>query len=131
MASITGRFEMISSENYGEFLKAVGVGMIQRNLAEKGKPTVDISESGGRYTMKVLTALKNTEASFALDEEFDDETADGRKARSTVTKDGNKLIHVQKVGSDQATTTSEFSDTELKQTYSSKGVTATRVFARL
>ncbi len=55
--------------------------MIQRNLAEKAKPTVEISESNGRYTLKTLTALKNTEINFALGEEFDESTADGRKSK--------------------------------------------------
>lgn len=64
-------------------LKYSGVGMIQRNLAEKTKPTVEISEKDGKYTLKTLTALKNTEINFTLGEEFDEETADGRKAKVT------------------------------------------------
>lgn len=62
-------------------LKFAGVGMIQRNLAEKAKPTVEITEKDGKYSLKTLTALKNTEIVFALGEEFDEETADGRKSK--------------------------------------------------
>jgi hypothetical protein len=114
------------------FFGSIGVGMIQRNLAEKAKPTVEITEAGGRYTLKTLTALKNTEIVFTLGEEFDEETADGRKARSTVTKDGdNKLVHVQKIGADVATTTREFLPTEMKATFEAKGAKASRVYKRL
>lgn len=129
--ALTGKFEMISSDNFGEYLKAVGVGMIQRNLAEKAKPTVEISESNGRYTLKTMTALKNTEINFALGEEFDETTADGRQSKSTMTRDGNKLIHVQRIGGDESTTIREFSDKEMKAIFSAKGVTATRVYKRL
>lgn len=127
----SGRYEMTDSDNFGEYLKAVGVGMIQRNLAEKAKPTVEISESGGRWTMKTLTDLKSTEISFALGEEFDESTADGRQSKSTVTRDGSKLIHIQKIGGDQSQNIYEFFDTEMKVTYSAKGVNATRCFKRL
>ncbi|CAL8109436.1 unnamed protein product [Orchesella dallaii] len=129
--SITGRYEMISSENFGDYLKAVGVGMIQRNLAEKAKPTVEITENGGRYTLKTLTALKNTEINFTLGQEFDEETADGRKAKSTITQEGSKLIHVQKIGDDQSQTVREFLPNEMKATFTAKGVTASRVYKRL
>lgn len=105
--------------------------MIQRNLAEKAKPTVEISESGGKYTLKTLTALKNTEIVFTLGQEFDEETADGRKSKSTMTKEGDKLVHVQKIGDEAATTTREFFPTEMKAVFSAKGVVATRVYKRL
>lgn len=127
----SGRYEMVSSENYGEYLKAIGVGMIHRNLAEKAKPTIEVSENGGRWTIKTLTALANTEIVFELNKEFDDKAPDGRSARSTVTQDGNKLILIQRIGEDTSTTVSEFLPTELRQTYSAKGVGAARVFRRL
>lgn len=131
MSIITGRFEMVSSENYGEFLKAAGVGMIQRNLAEKAKPTVEISTSNGRWTIKTLTALKNSEINFALGEEFDEETADGRIARSTITMEGDWITHYQRLGDEELVTVSKCFNTEMVQTYTTKGVTATRVFKRL
>lgn len=127
----TGRYEMVSSENYGEFLKAVGVGLIQRNLLEKARPTITIGESAGRWTIETHTALDNAVIVFELNKEFDDKMLDGRIARGTVTRDGNRLILVQRSGDDTATTLSEFFPTELKQTYSAKGVSAMRLFRRV
>lgn len=48
-----------------------------------------------------------------------------------MTLDGNKLTHVQKIGADAATTVREFGATEMKATFSAKGVSATRVYKRL
>jgi fatty acid-binding protein 7 len=59
----------------------VGVGFAKRAIAAAAKPTIEISENGGKYTIKTLSAFKNTEITFTLGEEFDEETADGRKAR--------------------------------------------------
>lgn len=55
--------------------------MAKRALAATAKPTIEITENGGRYTLKTLSTFKNTEINFALGEEFDEETADGRKAK--------------------------------------------------
>lgn len=127
----TGRYEMVSSENYGEYLKALGVGLIQRNLAEKAKPTIEISENGGKWTLKTLTALENTMIVFELNKEFVDQAPDGRSAVSTVAQEGNTFILVQRIGEDTTTTLSEFFPTELRQTYSAQGVSAVRLFRRL
>jgi len=129
--TIEGRYEMVSSENYGEFLKAIGLGLIQRNLAEKAKLNIEITADNGRWTIRRLTALNNTEINFALGETFDEYTADGRKVESVVTIDSTRLTHKQTSGNDEAVTVSEFYPNEMKETYTSKGVTATRVFNRL
>ncbi|MEU7328548.1 lipocalin/fatty-acid binding family protein [Streptomyces parvus] len=132
MASVVGRYEMTSSDdNYDAYLKAIDVGMIQRNLAGKAKPTEEISENGGRYTLKTLTALKNTEINFVLGEEFDEETFDSSKIRSTVTRDGAKLVHVQKYGENEALIVRTFTDTSMEVTYSAQDVISARTFRRI
>lgn len=130
--TVLGRFEMVSSENYGEFLKAAGVGMIQRNLAEKAKPTVEITETGGKFTIKELTALKNTEIHFVPGQEFDETTPDGRQAKSTITMHGDdRLSHSRRIGDDETKIMREFHVTEMKETSTCRGVVASRVFKRL
>ncbi|KOV23586.1 lipocalin/fatty-acid binding family protein [Kitasatospora sp. NPDC052868] len=132
MGSASGKYELASSDdNYDAYLKAIGVGLMQRNLALKAKPTEEITEVYGRYTLKTLTALKNTEINFVLGEEFDEETFDGRKARTTVTQDGDKFVQVQKYGDVEATIVRAFADTSMEVTYSAKGVTCVRSFLRL
>lgn len=48
-----------------------------------------------------------------------------------MTLDGSKLTHVQKIGGDTATTIRDFGATEMKATFSAKGVSATRVYKRM
>lgn len=55
--------------------------MAKRALAATAKPTIEITQDGDKYSMKTISAFKNTEISFKLGEEFDEETADGRKAK--------------------------------------------------
>jgi len=128
--SFTGKFEYVSGENFDEYLKACGVGMAKRTLASAAKPTIIISEAGGKYTMKTQSTLKNTEITFALGQEFDEETADGRKAKSTMVADGNKLIHTQNIGGEKSQTIREFTADQLKATFTANGVTATRIYKR-
>ncbi|WP_172386956.1 lipocalin/fatty-acid binding family protein [Streptomyces sp. MNP-20] len=128
---LTSKWEMVSSDNYGEYLKAVGVGMIQRNLAEKAIPTEELTATDGRYKLTISTPLKKTEVSFSLGEPVDTTSFDGRAINVTFVRDGNKLIEVQKTRGDAATITRDYGETGMTATYTAKGVTATRVFKRL
>lgn len=76
-------------------------------------PVVELTEKDGVYTLKTTSPFKNTEIKFKLGEEFEEETADGRKVSSTCTLEGNKLIQVQK-GEKNSTIEREFSATEMK-----------------
>ena len=90
-------YKMETSEKFDEFMKGVGVGLITRKLANSLVPTEILVESDGVYTLTSSSPVKTTVLKFRLGEEFADETADGRKVKSTVTlEDGNKLVHVMK-----------------------------------
>uniref|UniRef100_A0A2L2YLP6 Fatty acid-binding protein n=1 Tax=Parasteatoda tepidariorum TaxID=114398 RepID=A0A2L2YLP6_PARTP len=51
MADIQASFKLVSSENYGEFLKEIGVIMVTRNLAETSYPTVEFKIEGDDYSI--------------------------------------------------------------------------------
>ncbi|MER6913382.1 lipocalin/fatty-acid binding family protein [Streptomyces sp. NPDC000594] len=131
MAIESGKWEMTSSDNYGEYLKAVGVGMIQRNLAEKATPTEELTTGDGPWELSHTTQLKVWKVTFTLGEPFDQVSEDGRTAKSVFAKDGDKLILVQKIGGDQSQVIRDYSPTGMTVTYAAKGITATRVFKRL
>lgn len=84
-----------------------------RKMGSSVSPVVELTEKDGTYTLKTTSPFKNTEISFKLGEEFDEETADGRKVKSVCTLDGNKLVQVQK-GEKDSTIEREFSATEMK-----------------
>lgn len=128
----TGTYEMVSSDNYEKYLEAIGVGLATRKIAASGKPTVEIRQDGGHFTLKTSTALKKTELNFALGVEFVEETDDGRKANTVFTAEGeNQLIQVQKVGQVTATTIRAFNDGGFDVTHEAAGVVAKRSFKRL
>lgn len=45
------------------------------------KPSIEISEAGGKYTLKTLSELKNMEITFELGKEFDETSADNRAVK--------------------------------------------------
>lgn len=77
----TGKYELISSERFDDYLAAVGVSLIKRGVAATMKPTLEISQQGEKITIKTFSKLKNTEINFTPGVEFDEETADGRNAK--------------------------------------------------
>uniref|UniRef100_A0A8C8DCQ3 Cellular retinoic acid-binding protein 1 n=1 Tax=Oryzias sinensis TaxID=183150 RepID=A0A8C8DCQ3_9TELE len=89
-------WKLVDSENFDEYMKALGVGFATRQVGNVTKPTVTISHEGDKVVIRTQSTFKNTEISFKLGEEFDETTVDDRNCKSTVTLDGDKLVHVQK-----------------------------------
>ena len=92
----SGSFTQTSTEGYEDVLKALNVGFMLRQAALASTPVMTISEAGGRWNIITKTSMKSLETNFTLGEEFDEVTTDGRKCKTTVTMDGNKMITNQK-----------------------------------
>nr|AFN08746.1 fatty acid binding protein [Scylla paramamosain] len=134
MAKIVGKYKMDSSEGFDDFMKALGVGMVMRKMGNAATPTVEITLDDGTYTLKTVTTFKTTEIKFKLGEEFEETTADGRTVKSTITLDGNKLIHNQ-VGDKEkkekdSVLTREFTDTEMLMECKVDDIVCKRVYKR-
>lgn len=93
---MVGEWKMISSENFEEVMKKLGVGYLTRKIGSTTKPNVRLEKNGDELTMTTISALKTHAIKFKIGEEFDEETIDGRKVRTTFTVDGNKLVQNQK-----------------------------------
>jgi len=115
-------------------MKAVGVGMVMRNMAAAATPKTFITKDPAtdEWNIKTSTTFKTTEIKFKLGEEFKEETADGRKCLSTITLAGdNKFKHVQNCDGKNWVMWREFSDKEMKMTLEAPEVVCTRVYKRL
>ncbi|XP_049839808.1 fatty acid-binding protein, muscle-like [Schistocerca gregaria] len=121
------KYKLDKSENFDEFLKALGAGMLARKMAGAVSPVVELTKDGDTYTFKSASAFRTMLIAFKLDEEFVEETPDGRKVNSTITQEGNKLHHIQK-GEKTTTTVREFSDEELKMTMTVDDIVCTRIY---
>ena len=82
MAACTGKYKLTHSDNFEEFMKALGVGLVTRKLGNKSSPVVTITENAGEFTMKQESLVKTSEIKFRIGQEFDEVTADGRQGKS-------------------------------------------------
>ncbi|XP_029359452.1 cellular retinoic acid-binding protein 2a [Echeneis naucrates] len=80
----SGTWEMKSSENFEELLKALNVNMMLRKIAVKAasKPLVEITQDNETLSIKTSTTVRTTHITFTVGEEFNETTVDGRPCRS-------------------------------------------------
>ncbi|XP_052428989.1 fatty acid-binding protein, adipocyte-like [Carassius gibelio] len=91
-----GKWKMTSSDNFDEYMKAVGAGFASRQMANLAKPSLAIAvDEQGLVSMKAVTTFKTLEIKFQFDEEFDETTADDRTVRTTMSLVDGKLIQKQ------------------------------------
>lgn len=96
MEALKGDWKLDSSENFEELMKELGVGMILRKIGSTTKPNVKLEEVDGEWVMTTSSAIKTHVIKFKLDQEFNEETLDGRKVLTTMSIDNGKLVQVQK-----------------------------------
>nr|CAD7463035.1 unnamed protein product [Timema tahoe] len=121
------KYKLAASENFDEYMKAVGVGLMTRKMGNTVSPVIELTESGGEYTLKTTSTFKSSVLTFKIGEECEEETADGRKVKCTCTIDGNKLIQVQK-GDKDSTIIREFTPEQVTATLTADGVVCTRIY---
>merc|ERR1711970_888097 len=133
MVQITGNYTQISNEGYEDFLKALGVSFLLRKAAMASTPVMTITEAGGNWTMITKTSMKSIELKFRLGEEFEEDTTDGRRCKTTVTLEGNKMTTTQKAtkkGEKDVVVVREFNDSGLTCTATCDGVSTVQKFKR-
>jgi len=79
----------------------IGVGWAMRKVGMKMSPDFVVSkpeENGewtGNWKMETISTFKTTVVEFKEGVEFDETTADDRVVKTTITFDGEKMIHSQ------------------------------------
>ena len=63
---------MVASENFDEYMKAIGVGFAMRKIGGTVKPTYIISQDGNNWTIKMQSTFKNSEYTFIDGVEFEE-----------------------------------------------------------
>ncbi|KAH1176668.1 fatty acid-binding protein, adipocyte-like [Mauremys mutica] len=123
-----GTWKLISSENFEDYMRELGVGFATRKMAGVAKPNVIISTNGDVITIRTESTFKNTEISFKLGQEFEETTADDRKVKSIITLDNGSLIQVQKWDGKETTLIRKLVDGKLVVECTMNNVTCTRVY---
>lgn len=90
-------------------------------------PTVELVQSGDSFTLNSTSTFKSTSITFKLGEEFEEETADGRKVKTKITQDGNKFIQEQ-FGDKPSTIVREFNADDMTTTLTIGDVKCVRYY---
>jgi len=128
-----GKWNLVESENFDAYMKQVGVGWATRTMAAKLKPVLEVTVNGNHVKMTSTSTFKTVVTEFDLGVEFDEETADGRKMKSTFTLEGDKLVQVQNPVSagDKASHFVRYVEGDnLIMEMESEGVKAKRIYTR-
>ncbi|XP_033983666.1 fatty acid binding protein 4b [Trematomus bernacchii] len=126
-----GTWTLLSSENFDEYMKAIGVGFATRQMGNMAKPNLVISvDDAGMVSMKSETTFKTTEIKFKLNEEFDETTADGRKTNTLITCENGKLVQQQTWEDKTTTLEREIQDGKLRAKCVMDDVVAVRIYEK-
>lgn len=122
------KYKLEKSENFDEYMKALGVGMVLRKMGNSVSPTVELIKQGDNYEFHTISTFKSSVIKFKIDEEFEEETLDGRKVKTVMKFDGdNKLVQEQK-GDKPSTIIREWKGDELIVTMTMGNILATRTY---
>merc|ERR1712212_1087503 len=131
MALLVGSYTLTTSDNFDEFMKALGVGLMMRKMGATVTPTLTVKEADGQYTVTTSSTFKSSEITFRLGEPVKETTMDGREAMSTFTLEGNTLTQKQEASKGASSTYIRiFKEKELETICECNGVKATRIYKR-
>ncbi|XP_006880555.1 PREDICTED: fatty acid-binding protein 9 [Elephantulus edwardii] len=126
-----GTWKLVSSENFEDYMKELGMSSEARNVAGLVKPSVTISVNGDVVSIRTDSPFKNTSISFKLAEEFEELTADNRKVKSTITLDSGSMIQVQKWPGKETTIKRQIVDGKMVVECTMNNVVSTRVYEKV
>ncbi|XP_041844007.1 fatty acid binding protein 4b [Melanotaenia boesemani] len=126
-----GSWNLVSSDNFDEYMKAVGMGFATRQMGNMTKPKLVVSVGeDGVISMKAESTFKTTEIKFKLNEEFDETTVDGRNTKSIFTFENGKLMQKQMWEGKTTTLDREIQDGKLITTCFMDDVVAVRTYEK-
>jgi len=113
-----GKYTFVDGDNFEGYLKATGLSDEHIEIGKQLKPTIEISQNGDGWTMEIVTEVMTKKFDFKLGTEFTETTPSGKTVKSTIKKEGDKLVQTQTFENGfNPKIDLEFSDAGLKMTY--------------
>ncbi|XP_026945593.1 fatty acid-binding protein 5 [Lagenorhynchus albirostris] len=128
---LVGRWCLVESKGFDEYMKEVGVGLALRKMGAIAKPDCIITSDGKNLTIKTETALKTTQFSCILGEKFEETTADGRKTQTVCNFTDGALVQRQEWDGKESIITRKVEDGKLVVVCVMNNVTCTRVYEKV
>lgn len=126
-----GKWCLVSSEGFEDYMKELGVGMAMRKMGSMAKPDVYIIKEGDTITVKTESTFKTSQFSFKIGEKFEENTLDGRKTQTLVSlKDDGSLIQEQEWDGKKTVITRKLVDGQLVVECDMNGVKCVRVYQK-
>lgn len=123
-----GTWKHEKNENFEDFLKAMGVGLLPRSMAMKQSPTMTITQNGDDFTI-VTKGARTVEIKFKVGVEYKENSAlEGKEYRMVANWDGNKLVTKNLDKPDGAITIREIEGGKFVQTQKKGDITCRRIF---
>uniref|UniRef100_A0A915DV86 Cytosolic fatty-acid binding proteins domain-containing protein n=1 Tax=Ditylenchus dipsaci TaxID=166011 RepID=A0A915DV86_9BILA len=132
-SDFVGKWNLLESDNFDNYMKQIGVGLLKRKMAATLKPMLEITSDGTHWKVASISTFKNHVTEFDIDKEFDEETIDGRKMKTTFKLDAGKLIQEQKKidpNDKDSTITRYVEGDKLIIEMESEGVKAKRIYSK-
>ncbi|XP_072531992.1 fatty acid-binding protein, brain-like [Salminus brasiliensis] len=130
MEAFFGSWKFVKSENFTEYLIALGMAHETIKVWNSLKPTLNFSKEGVDVVLKMEANDHTKEISFKLDQEFDETIGDGKNAKSVVYLEGDKLVHIQKWDDKQSTVTREVKGRQMVMTLEAEDIVAVCTYER-
>ncbi|XP_026766984.3 fatty acid-binding protein, brain [Pangasianodon hypophthalmus] len=126
-----GSWKFDKSENFDDYMKAIGVNDELISVANVVKPVITISQEEESVVITTQTVISKKEIRFQLGEEFEEKSIDGRSCKSVINLEGEKLVQVQKDESREITIVREIQDGKLIMTLTCDEVTAVVTYEKV
>ncbi|XP_037394069.1 fatty acid-binding protein, brain-like [Pygocentrus nattereri] len=130
MEAFFGNWKLVSSENFEEYMRAIGWAEEVVQIGNIVTPVLSIYQDGEKLVMKLKTSVFSSEKSFVLGEEFDEHFA-GQKYRSVINLDDGKLVQTQKWDGKMTVQTRKIQDGKMILTLSYKDTVAVRTYEKM
>uniref|UniRef100_K9IWE9 Putative fatty acid-binding protein n=1 Tax=Desmodus rotundus TaxID=9430 RepID=K9IWE9_DESRO len=128
---LVGRWRLVESKGFDEYMKELGVGMALRKMGAMAKPDCIITFDGKNLTVKSESTLKTTQFSCNLGEKFEETTADVRKTQTVCNFVNGALVQHQVWDGKESTITRKLEGGQMLVECVMKNVTCTRIYEKV